>query len=164
MYTRYSKIILVWAIALFATLVVFNNVTDYGSNYAFVFHVLKMDTTFPGNNGMWRSIDSPVLYHTAYIFIILLETVVAMLCWAGGFRLLKAVNDVNNFNKSKGTAILGLMVGIILWFTVFITIAGEWFLMWQSKIWNGQDPAFRLTVIIGMVLFHLCMTDNEKNA
>ena len=51
MYTRYSKIAFVWAIALYALLVVFNNLTDYGSNYQFVAHVLKMDTTFPGNRG-----------------------------------------------------------------------------------------------------------------
>ena len=51
MYTRYSKIAFVWAIALYALLVVCNNLTDYGSNYQFVAHVLKMDTTFPDNRG-----------------------------------------------------------------------------------------------------------------
>ena len=35
--------------ALFALLVAFDNLVDYGSNYEFVRHTLSMDTTFPGN-------------------------------------------------------------------------------------------------------------------
>src|SRR5207253_11142686 len=26
-----------------------------------------------------------------------------------------------------------------------------WFLMWQSKIWNGQEEAFRMFTIVGVV-------------
>jgi predicted small integral membrane protein len=66
-YTRWSKIRLVFSVAFFAMLVVVNNVTDYSSNYMFVSHVLSMDTTFPGNNGMWRAIKWPFLHHIAYI-------------------------------------------------------------------------------------------------
>jgi predicted small integral membrane protein len=29
--------------------------------------------------------------------------------------------------------------------------AGEWFLMWQSRIWNGQEEAFRMFTIVGVV-------------
>ena len=163
MYTRYSKIALVWSIAFFSSLVLFNNITDYGSNYDFVFHILKMDTTFPGNAGMWRAIESPFLYHIAYVFIIIIEAVVAVLCWFGGVRLLKVVQDAENFNTTKGIAILGLTLGVLLWFTGFMTIGGEWFLMWQSKVWNGQQAAFRLTVIFGIVLLYVCMSDDEKN-
>jgi predicted small integral membrane protein len=52
-YTRSSKVALVCAVALFTSLVVFNNVTEYDSNYGFVRHVLKMNTTFPDNRAMW---------------------------------------------------------------------------------------------------------------
>jgi predicted small integral membrane protein len=51
---RVSKAVLVFAIALFYTILVLNNITDYGSNYEFVRHVLLMDSTFPRNHGMWR--------------------------------------------------------------------------------------------------------------
>ena len=37
---RVSKAVLVFAIALFYTILVLNNITDYGSNYEFVRHVL----------------------------------------------------------------------------------------------------------------------------
>src|ERR1700720_3712561 len=42
---RVSKAVLVFAIALFYTILVLNNITDYGSNYEFVRHV-------PGTYGL----------------------------------------------------------------------------------------------------------------
>ena len=41
-----AKTAMVAAIALFASLVAFGNVTDYSTNFAFVQHVLSMDTIF----------------------------------------------------------------------------------------------------------------------
>jgi predicted small integral membrane protein len=32
----------------------------------------------------------------------------------------------------------------MLWFFMFMVIAGEWFAMWQSKTWNGQAAALPL--------------------
>jgi len=54
-------------IALFYTLVVFNNITDFDSNYEFVHHVLSMDSTFPGNHGMWRAMPSPTVHLVFYL-------------------------------------------------------------------------------------------------
>jgi predicted small integral membrane protein len=163
-YTRSSKVLLVWTVAFLASLVVFNNLADYGSNFTFVVHVLKMDTTFPGNRAMWRAIDSPSLHHAIYWLIIFVETVIAVFCWIGGFRLFSSINDSTRFNKTKGLAIIALTLGIILWFTGFITLGGEWFLMWQSERWNGQEAAFRLVVIIAIVLLYLIQPDGEVDA
>jgi hypothetical protein len=33
----------------------------------------------------------------------------------------------------------------------FLDVGGEWFLMWQSRIWNGQEEAFRMFTIVGVV-------------
>src|ERR1700684_2788354 len=62
---RVSKAVLVFAIALFYTILVINNITDYGSNYEFVRHVLMMDSTLPGNYLMWRAVTSPLI-HTVF--------------------------------------------------------------------------------------------------
>jgi predicted small integral membrane protein len=163
MYTRSSKVLLIWAVAFFSSLVVFNNLTDYASNYMFVSHVLRMDTTFPGNRSMWRAINAPFLHHAFYWIIILAETAIALLCWLGGFRLFRSINDADRFNKAKGIAIAGLTMGLLLWFTGFITVGGEWFLMWQSEHWNGQEAAFRLAVIFGIVLLYLVQSDGQSN-
>ena len=44
---RAAKVVMVAAIALFASLVAFGNLTDYDTNTSFVQHVLSMDTIFP---------------------------------------------------------------------------------------------------------------------
>jgi predicted small integral membrane protein len=163
-YTRFSKVILVWAVAIFVSLVAFNNLADYGSNYAFVRHVLKMDTTFPWNQAMWRAIDSSLLHHAFYWVINLVEAAVAVLCWLGGFRLFRSRHDADAFNGAKAVAIIGLTLGIVLWFTGFIAVGGEWFLMWQSETWNGQEAAFRLVVILGVVLVYLVHPDDKADA
>lgn len=162
MYTRLSKVILVWSVALFASLVAFNNLTDYDSNFTIIQHVLTMDTTFPDNKGLWRAIESPVIHHMIYGFIIFTEIVIAGLCGWGGWRLYQNIKHPAAFNQAKSLAILGLILGFILWFTGFMTIGGEWFLMWQSEIANGQQAAFRLVMIIGVVLVYLTRTDEEK--
>ena len=51
---RLSELVMVAGLALFALLVALDNVADYGSNEAFVRHVLAMDTTFPQNALRWR--------------------------------------------------------------------------------------------------------------
>lgn len=164
MYTRLSKVFLVWSVAFFASLVVFNNLTDYDSNYTFVSHVLKMDTTFSEDQAMWRAIDSPFINHAIYWLITFTEVTIAILCWAGGYRLFRSINDPIRFNKFKGLAIAGLTLGIILWFTGFITLGGEWFLMWQSEMWNAQQAAFRLVAILGIALLYLVQPDGETDA
>jgi predicted small integral membrane protein len=67
------------------------------------------------------------------------------------------------FNRSKVWAVAGLAVGFGLWFFGFMVIAGEYFAMWQSKIWNGQDAAFRIaTVILGVLVF-VSLPDGERD-
>ncbi len=68
---RLSKAAMVLAMAFFATLVAFGNITDYATNFAFVHHVFLMDTTFPGNGIMYRAIDTEWVHHAGYIGIML---------------------------------------------------------------------------------------------
>lgn len=37
----------------------------------------------------------------------------------------------------------GLTLGFTLWFAGFMIVGAEWFQMWQSTTWNGQQAAFR---------------------
>jgi predicted small integral membrane protein len=67
---RIAKLVMVGCLALFALLVAFDNLTDYDTNYAFVRHVLSMDTTFPGNALLYPRITSPALWQAGYALII----------------------------------------------------------------------------------------------
>jgi len=54
-----------------------------------------------------------------------------------------------------------LTLGFGLWFFGFMVVAGEYFVMWQSKIWNGQDAAFRIaTEMLGALIF-IALPDGE---
>lgn len=153
---------MVLAFAFYASLVALNNLIDYNSNFTLVTRVLTMDTTFPDNKVLWRAIQSPVIHHIVYGFIIATEIIIAALCWLGSFRLCRHIKNPASFNDTKKLAIVGLTLGFLLWFTGFMTIGGEWFLMWQSEAANAQQAAFRLVVIIGITLIYLIHADVEK--
>ena len=89
---RYAKIVMSLALASFCLLVTFDNLTDYGTNYLFVQHVMSMDTTFPGNELMYRSITNPVLWQLGYALIIAAEGITGILFLAGAIRLIQARN------------------------------------------------------------------------
>lgn len=160
MITRLSKTVLVAAIALFATLVAFGNITDYGTNFAFVQHVLSMDTIFPDATIRYRAITNPQLHHIAYASIIAAETLTAIICWVGAFRMLGRIrHDARGFNESKAWAIAGLTLGFLVWQVGFMSVGGEWFGMWMSDSWNGAPDAFRFFMTIIAVLIFVSLPD-----
>ncbi len=149
---RVSKAVLVFAIALFYTILVLNNIADYGSNYQFVRHVLMMDSTLPGNHLMWRAVNSPLVHTVFYIGIIAWESVTMLLCWWAGVRLLKSYRaDRAQFAAALNVAVIALTTSLLMWLVAFLDVGGEWFLMWQSHSWNGQEEAFRMFTIVGVV-------------
>lgn len=159
---RYSKIMFVAAVALFASLTAFGNITDYGINFAFVQHVMRMDTIFPSATIHYRAIESEPMHHLAYGLIIFCEALVAVLCWSGAWRMLKRARaTAREFNRSKGLAVAGLSAGFLLWQVGFMSIGGEWFGMWMSEHWNGVPSAFRFSTTLLLVLIYLAQRDGE---
>lgn len=162
MTTRLAKILLLAGLAFYDSLVVFNNLVDFDSNYQFVRHVLLMDTTFPGNRGMGRALHAPAVHLAFYAGIIAWELCVALLCWWGVARLLRARGAAPAvFNAAKRIAIVALTASLLLWLVAFLAVGGEWFLMWQSVAWNGQQEAFRNFAIAGIVLLLVLQPELE---
>lgn len=162
MIVRIAKVLLVTLIGLFSLLVGVDNIIDYGTNYAFVQHVMSMDTVFPNSTLTWRAITSPALQHAAYAGIIAAELLAGVLCLLGALKLWNARSYfAPEFNAAKGVAIAGLVLGFALWFFGFMVVGGEWFQMWQSQTWNGQEAAFRFIGCIAFVLIFLAQKDDE---
>jgi predicted small integral membrane protein len=160
---RVAKLALVSGVAMYYTLLVFNNITDYNSNYQFVRHVLMMDSTFPGNQGMWRALNQPAWHLAFYISIIAWEFLTMILCWWGGYRMARALRGtVLAFGHAKSTSIIGLTLALLMWLVAFLTVGGEWFLMWQSRTWNGQEVAVHMFTVIGIVLLLVALPDMEE--
>jgi predicted small integral membrane protein len=162
MIARMAKLLLLCGIALFYTLVVFNNLTDFDSNFQFVRHVLMMDTTFPGNHGMWRSLPLPVEHLIFYWGIIAWETVTMVLLWVGAWRIFRALRkSAEEFHHAKQVAIGALTLSLLMWLVAFLSVGAEWFLMWQSRTWNGQEAAFRMFAVVGVVMILMVMDEGR---
>lgn len=159
---RLAKIVMVAALAAFAFMVAYNNIVDYGSNYEFVRHVLSMDTTFPGNALMDRAITDARIWKLAYGVIIAAEGLICLLLAIGALMLLLRLRaPAEAFNRAKLWAVAGLSAGFVLWVFGFLVVAGEYFVMWQSHEWNGQEAAFRFTMMILGVLIFVSLPDGE---
>lgn len=155
--------VLVGINALYILLVAFGNITDFGTNQAFVEHVLSMDTTNfgapPGteldSDVTWRSIGNSTLQNAAYVGIIVWETLAGLIL---AFAVVIWIRDRSEgFATARAISSAGLLMLVVLFFGGFITIGGEGFQMWRSTDWNGLDPAFRNAVLalFTLVLLHL---------
>lgn len=149
----FTVAVLVACNALYIFLVAVGNITDYDTNFAFVQHVLSMDTTnFGAAAGtdldpdvMWRAITDPVVWNIAYIGVIVWESAAALVLIGACIAWLRAFITRGAYDLARTLSTIGLLIG------------GEWFQMWRSTAWNGLDPAFRNAVLaaITLVLIHL---------
>jgi predicted small integral membrane protein len=156
---RLSKVAFMASICVWIALVAINNLTDYGANFEFVRHVFEMDTTFPGNPLLWRSVHSIPLYHAAYVCIIAVEVAAGLLAGIAVFKMLVARNDPEKFVTAKAIGVVALTLGVLLWLAGFEGIGGEYFQMWQSHVWNGQDSAFRFAALCMLGLVFLAQRE-----
>lgn len=159
---RLSKILMCLALAAFAGLVAFDNVTDYGANYPSVQHVLSMDTTPPGNPEMYRAITNPLLWHVGYDVIIAGEATTGLLFLVAAIALWRRRHAAaHRFHDAKSWVHAAATAAFLVWFFGFMVVGGEWFAMWRSAQWNGQEGAFRFYMTLLAVLIFVNQPDSE---
>ncbi|MCD9880528.1 DUF2165 domain-containing protein [Streptomyces guryensis] len=147
------------SVALYIALVAFGNITDFGTNQAFVQHVLAMDTTFKDDDLMWRAVTSKGLQNAAYVAIIVWETLAALVLIYGTWLWAR-----RDYARARSISTYGLLMLLLLFGAGFIAIGGEWFSMWQSKTWNGLEAATRVIVFTGVVLLVVQLTDRKTDS
>ena len=140
---RLSKIVLSFAVGVWALVVAYGNVADYETNWIFVQQIMSMTAVQNDPDVAWRAVTSPLLQRLAYITIIIAEAI------AGGFFVFAGVlmakrlrGPVSAFQEAKTPFAIGLTVAVLVWFFAFMVIAGEWFQMWRSPTYNAQAAAF----------------------
>jgi predicted small integral membrane protein len=148
---EYIQILMVASIALFFTLVAYDNFIDYNSNWLFVKHVLSMDTTFRDPVILYRAITQPSTQTFAYNMIIAWQVLTACACWLGCLFMWAA--------DTKTMALIGLFMGFLLYMVGFLIIGGEWFSMWQSASWNGQEKAGIFLSFILLTMIFICFNE-----
>ena len=161
---RHCKIILVAVVALLFGMIALNNIFNYAVNFAFVAHVLSMDT-LPTNVNLplaafHRAVHSPAVHHIVYNLIIAAETSIATLCFIGAIQLFRK-RHTDEFQNAKRWAIAGLTFGFSFLVTSFITTGGEWFYLWLApEPWSGAlNAATRLVLIDSVALVFLVLPE-----
>jgi predicted small integral membrane protein len=153
---RYTKIMIALFLASLGLITAFNNITDYGTNFKAVQHVLSMDTTFANNTMRYRAITAPWLHTFFYLVIILCELLMGLCFLIGAIQLYRS-RYAEDFNQRKRYIYIGATIGLFVWLFCFMIIGGEWFSMWQAKQWNSQQATFRnyMTVLVGTMFIHM---------
>ncbi|EKB50108.1 DUF2165 domain-containing protein [Cecembia lonarensis] len=149
--------------SLYFFLLAFNNLSDYASNQAFVKGVLSMEDVFSNPANQWRAIPWDWAVPLFYGLIIIWELGTAFVLGVGAVLMFRhSEKDSLKFEQGKRWVSTGYVMSFVQWFVFFVTIASEWFLMWQSETWNAQGTAFALTgITLLLLLFHHLVP--EKN-
>ena len=112
------------SLSLFTFVVTVDNIIDYDANFAFVRHVLSMDTTFPDDTLRWRAITEPTFWHVFYALIIFGE---GMTCLAFALAASQMAHALRSsppiFDAAKRHVHTGALIGFIVWFT---RVHGDW--------------------------------------
>jgi predicted small integral membrane protein len=111
---------------------------------------------------MGRALTQPPFHLAFYFGIIAWEIANTILVWWGLARLARTLRlNASAFNAAKGVAVMALALSMSMWLVAFLDVGGEWFLMWQSHTWNGQEEAFRMFAVVGVVLLIVMKPDVE---
>ena len=134
----------------------FDNITNptnpNGSNWPFVQGVLSGDGV-PADSGFeWRFIDATWFQAAGYVMIMTLETVTGILLLIGGLLGLRRSGATVSWGKAQRWTYAGGTVGLTVFFFGFITVGGNWFIMYLNSKWNGLAPAFQNSVMTALTL------------
>jgi predicted small integral membrane protein len=115
---------------------------------------------------MWRAITDHNLVMSAYVAIILWESLTAIVLAAACVVWIRVRIGGRGSEVGRQLSNCGWLMQIMLFGGGFITIGGEWFEMWQSSKWNGLQPALQNFIIasVGLILVHLHKSASPRTA
>ena len=146
MVKRGLKILLVGGLAFLCALTTLGNLRDPATNYTFVQHVVSMDTISPDNAMTSNAIPVPMVWTISFWAIVAAEGLATALFAWGTVELFQARTfKAEAFHRAKRFLFAGAACGFLIWFVGFLAVGGDWFAMWQSRDWNGQQSAFRIS-------------------
>jgi predicted small integral membrane protein len=125
-----------------------------------------MDTAFPGNALLYRRITWPALWTIRYTLIIAGEALTGVALGLAAVSLGRHLRaGCARFARAKRFVTVGAGLGFLVWFFGFMVVGGEWFQMWQSARWNGQEPAYRFYMtILAVLIFVSCRIAIRRTA
>lgn len=154
MQIRLIKAIIVSTIALFFSLVAFNNLTDFETNRDFIVQVVTMDSVH-NENISWRAVCRPQIQLLIYYLFILWEILTALICWLGAYQIIRHIH-------AKNLALIGITMGFVNYMVGFVDLASEWFYLWQSELKGGQIKAILFSLLMLLSLTFVASNTNQE--
>lgn len=153
---RVCTSIFVLMVAAYYLVVAFDNITNpvnpNASNWPFVQGVLSGDGV-PADSGFgYRFISAEWFQVLSYIGIIAGETITGILLLVAGILGLRRSRFHSQWGSAQKWTYAGGTVGLGVFFLGFITIGGNWFIMYLNSTWNGMEPAFQNSVMTAFML------------
>ncbi len=159
---RTLKIVLVVFVALLGLLYAVQNLANLDVAYQFVASVVGEEdhVLYPSSVGF--AVQSPALIWAILAIIITGELAVGLLSAKGAWDLWRERNaDAAQFNAAKTYALLGAGMAMIVWFGLFIVLAGAYFQMWQTEIGQASlAGSFQNVGASGIVLLFVNIADD----
>ncbi|KAB0500335.1 DUF2165 family protein [Pseudomonas vancouverensis] len=125
---RRSQVLIVSMAALFGTITLVNNFTDYNSYADLIGRILNMSDTSANESRRSRAVTSTMFHHRFYWAIITLEIIFTFNLIIGTCQLLSNLNAPRNeFHEAKKFAIIGFSTALFVYQTLYVILLNEWF-------------------------------------
>jgi len=132
-----AKTVFIMGLALWATILTINNITDPRTNIKLVTAMQKMilikqDPSAGGQKLLWRSIDKPGAAKFSFLIALVLQIISVSILWWSAYLLINAIFIGTYSQAAMNEAILianlGLCCLLIEWF--MFLCGGLWFAYW----------------------------------
>ena len=155
---RVLKIILVLFVAMQALFYGLQNLANLEAAYQLTAYVMSNAEHELYPNSIFPAMTSSALVWAALVVILVGEFSAGALAAKGAFDMwLSRKAPAAEFSKSQKFAILGCGASMIVWFGLFMVIAGGYFQMWQttagSASFNGAFQYFCASALVLIILY-----------
>jgi len=116
---KIGKGLLVASMGLFLALAALNDIIMSQGGLGAGKGAISMATTFQAPDAMWRAITSPALAWALFATIVIAEIAGAAFCLLGAQKMWAARGSAAAFNDAKSTAIIGLPIVAVFYFSAF---------------------------------------------
>ncbi len=154
---RVATSLFVLMVASYYLIVGFDNITNptnpNASNWPFVQGVLSGDGV-PADSGFeWRFIDATWFQVISYIGIMTLETLTGVILLIAGLIGLRRSGNADRWSHGQRWTYLGGILGLTVFMFGFMSVGGNWFVMYLNSKYNGLDPASQnIAFTLGMLI------------
>lgn len=160
---RILKVSLTAIVAVMALILAVQNLLNMNSAYATVASVLAMEGHQAYPRSVAPAITAPALVWFALTVIIAAEIASGVLAGKGAWDLWRARKlPADQFDAAKTYSVVGCGAVILVWFGLFMVLAGGFFQMWQTDMGRGaMENSFQLAGMAGIVMLFVNTSDRD---